>query len=227
METKKAIKIIFILVLAAILIFLAVILINNHIEKKGRLNLGQELDFRNPLAINDFDLISGSGPLDIIVYEDYNDAFSADFAKTLNQLQSDFNERIRIIYRFSNASNSALANQVALAVSCAQDQGQGLMMRQALFSNREQNILNGEGINLAAEQAGLKEDKFTTCINSLEQKMKIEQLNSLSQVVPVYGAPTTFIDREIILGARPYEAFVDSNGDEIEGLRQVVERHLN
>ena len=42
----------------------------------------------------------------------------------------------------------------------------------------------------------------------------------------VYGAPTVFIGEEMIVGARPYSNFTDSNGDEIEGLKQVIARQL-
>jgi protein-disulfide isomerase len=227
MEAKKTIKIILSLVLAAVFIFLVILWINSHLEKKERLALERELDFNNPLAINSYDLIVGTGPLDIIIYEDYSDNFSADFSQTIERLQADFNHQIRIIYRFANSSNSDLAAQAALAVSCAQDQERGLMMRKALLTNVSSNILNGEGIKLAAEQAGLREDRFSACLKSMERKETIEKLNNLAKLVPVYGTPTTFVDREIVLGDRPYDNFVDSNGDEIEGLRQIVERHLN
>jgi protein-disulfide isomerase len=227
MEAKKTIKIILILALSAIFIFLAVLWINDHIEKKESLALVKELDFSNPLALNSHDLMIGDGPLDIIVYEDYSDVFSADFAQTIERLQVDFSGQIRVIYRFTKASNSDLASKAALAVNCAQDQGQGLTMRQVLLSNTASNILNEEGIKLAVEQVGLNEDKFNQCFSSLDKKRDIEQLYDLSQLVPVYGAPTTFVDKEIVLGARPYDPFTDSNGDEIEGLKQVVERHLN
>lgn len=227
MEAKKTIKIIIILVLATVFVFLAVIWINAHIEKKEKLNMEQNLDFANPLAVNSYDLVVGNGPLDIIVYEDYNDTFSVEFAQTIDRLQNDFNGKIRVIYRFINSSNSDFANQSALAVNCAKDQGEGLAMRQALLVNTANNILNGEGIKLAAEKINLNQDRFADCLLDLKKKAKIESLNDLAESVPVYGTPTTFINREIILGARPYDTFIDSNGDEIEGLRQVVERHLN
>jgi len=227
MEAKKTIKIILILVLVAIFIFLTVLWINSHIERKERLSLERELDFSNPMAINSYDLITGNGSLDVIVYEDYSDNFSADFFQTVERLQAEFDKEIRVIYRFSNSSNSDLANQAALAVSCAQDQDRGLMMRKALLINGSNNILNGEGIKLAVEKIGLKEDKFFNCFGSLERKNNIEKLNNLAKLVPVYGTPTTFVEKEIVLGARPYDNFVDSNGDEIEGLKQIVERHLN
>lgn len=216
-----------VLVSAAVLIFLLILWLNSHIEKKDRLALEQELDLSNPLALNSYDLMAGSGPLDIIVYEDYSDNFSADFAKTIERLQADFSGQIRVIYRFNNSSNSDLANHAALAVSCAEEQNRGLMMRKALLTNVSSNILNGEGIKLAAEEVGLKADRFSACLSNLEKKERVEKLNNLSKLVPVYGTPTTFVNEEIVLGARPYDTFVDSNGDEIEGLRQVVERNLN
>lgn len=216
-----------VLVLATVFIFLIILWLNSNMERRERLVLEQEFDLSNPLALNSYDLTVGSGPLDIIVYEDYSDNFSADFAQIIERLQADFNEEIRLVYRFSNSSNSDLADQAALAVSCAQEQNRGLMMRKALLSNVASNVLNDEGIKLAAEQVGLKEDKFSACLSNLEKKERLEQLNNLSQLVPVYGTPTTFINGEIVLGARPYDTFVDSNGDEIEGLKQVVERNLN
>lgn len=227
MKAKKTIKIIIILLSSAILIFLLILLINGRIEKRERLAFDREFDLNNPLALNSYDLISGSGPLDIIVYEDYSNNFSVDFAQTMERLQSDFSGQIRVIYRFNNSANSDLANQAALAVNCAEEQKRGLMMRKALLADTSRNILNREKIELLAEEVGLKVNTFSSCLNNLVIKERVESLNNLSKLVPVYGTPTTFVNKEIVLGARPYDTFVDSNGDEIEGLRQVVERNLN
>lgn len=238
MEAKKTVKIVLILIIAAVAIFSLILFLNNHIESKEQAVAPKEDDIslsgnpqsyvaaNMPVATDD-DFISGkNGSLPVIVYEDYSDIFSADFAASLEQASLDFGNKLQVIYRPFNFGHTDLAANAAIAVRCAVDQGRGELFRNKVFQAVRANKLNGENLVSLAEELGLKIDDFKGCLTNPEKKERMEKLSAQASDFSVYGAPTVFVGEEMIVGARPYNSFTDSNGDEIEGLKQVIERQL-
>ncbi|MDD3285411.1 MAG: thioredoxin domain-containing protein [Patescibacteria group bacterium] len=240
METKKTVRVIFIFILAALAVFGLILFFNNHIEEKQDLLEASEMKTESELSgnqqsyaaanfpvISEDDFVSGNGnSLDIIVYEDYGDVFSADFADVLKQARAEFGDRVRLAYRPFNFSHTDLSDEAAQAVGCAFTQGKGEEFRDMLFQSVHANQLNAEKLNSLAGEIGLNQEDFQGCLTNPEKKERIGKLSLDAGNFSVYGAPTVFVGDEMIVGARPYEAFVDSNGDEIEGLKQVIERQL-
>mgnify|MGYP000875690513 CR=1 FL=1 len=242
MEAKKTIRIIFFLIALAIIIFLSVIFINSRIDSKEvskDLIPGENVPALNTehsqsyqavnlpvISADDFVSSQEEKKLDLIVYEDYADLFSADFASSLDQVQSEFGNQVRIAFRPFTVANSDLSLQAALAVRCAADAGQGQEFRDKVFSAVRENKLMLESLVTFASELSLNSEEFQACLTNSEKKEKIGGLMAGAENFSVYGAPAIFIGDEMIVGARPYEAFTDSNGDEIEGLKQVIERQL-
>lgn len=230
MQSKKTIKIIFSLSIIAIIFFLGVIFLNSHIERReARVENLNSVDYQVPasLEISKSDLQSGSGDLSLVIYEDYADTFSADFSQIVEQAQTDFPEKLKIAYRFYNASDSSFSNNLALAVICAKEQGKGLEMRQELFKEAQDLDDQSDMIPEIMGRLSLAEDSFNACIDSGDNKKMISELKEAAEQLTITGAPTSFLADEIIVGAKPYENFTDSNEDEIEGLKQMIERKLN
>lgn len=230
MQAKKTIKIIFSLAVVAIIFFLGVILLNNHIERKAlKLSVSTPYNLQVPssLVISSFDLQEGQGDLQLVLYEDYSDIFSANFAQTIKQAQIDFPNRLKIAYRFYNATDSSLSDRLALAIICAQEQNKGLEMRAEIFNEIQNQDSQMDIIQEASGVLSLVNDSFNACINDVENKLRIVEFKEAAEKLAIYGAPTTFIGDDIIVGARPYENFIDSNDDQVEGLRHTIERKLN
>ena len=229
MEAKKTMKIIFILAALAVLFFLGVILLNGHIEKKAKkTNSSDLINYmdQNKLDISSSDLQEGEGDVLIVVYEDYSDSFSADFAQTLEKAKIDFPGKLKIAYRFYNAGNSNISDQLALALLCANEQKQGLGMRQELLQQIDKMNASGDVIQNAIANLDINQDVFNECFVNTEKKEIIKNMNNVAESLSVYGTPTIFIGNEIIFGAKPYENFIDSNGDEIKGLKQIIEEQV-
>ncbi|MFA5109403.1 MAG: thioredoxin domain-containing protein [Patescibacteria group bacterium] len=174
------------------------------------------------------DRISGSknAPLQIFVYEDYASPLSAALAETLQKIQAESGDKVAVIVRSYVLKGSALSRQSALAVDCADEEGKWLEMRTALFALAKQRLIAGDFVNYA-KQIGLNEEKFSACLTNEEKSGKIEQLAKENEDYKIQGSPTIFVGDEMIPGARPYEDFIDSNGDKIEGLKSLIARKLN
>ena len=165
--------------------------------------------------------------LPIFVYEDYSNKYSADLADTLDKIKAESGDKVAVVVRPFALANSVSAAKLAMAVDCAGEQGKWKEMRALLFAQAKNQQLLSDNLDNYVSQLELKADDFNTCLTNVEKSGKIEQSVAEAQKYGVQGAPTMFIGGEMVLGARPYEDFVDSNGDKIAGLKSVVAGKIN
>lgn len=162
----------------------------------------------------------------ILVYEDYASIFSADLAKTLERIKVDYGNDIVIAFRpFALRSNPA-SLETAMAIECASENGGWVEMRQAIFNALEASDLSFEKISTQADKQALDKDKFAQCLTSTEKQGIMLKVAEDAKNFSVYGAPTIFINDELIIGARPYDDYLDENGVMIKGLKSLVAKHL-
>jgi protein-disulfide isomerase len=180
-----------------------------------------------PTLAND-DKIFGSkdAPLKIFVYEDYTNPFSAVLADTLDRIRAESGDKIAVVVRPYAVGNSLPAYQASVAVDCAGAQGKWPEMRALLLARAKNQQAGALDFGAYARQIGLNQNNFSTCLTNEEKSGKIEQLEAAAAAYKIQGAPTIFIGREMIPGARPYNDFVDSNGDKLEGLKTMVDQKL-
>lgn len=165
--------------------------------------------------------------LKIFVYEDYVSRYSADLADTLDKVKAESGDKLAIVVRPYITRNSANALRLAQAVDCAGEQGKWLEMRALLFSKaKNQQFISDDLVDDIA-QLNLDNEVFSACLTNQDKSGTIEQSVAEAGTYGVMGAPTMFIGGEIIIGARPYDDFTDSNGDLISGLKSVVENKLS
>ncbi len=174
------------------------------------------------------DLVYGSASVGVklFVYEDYTNKYSAELAETLDKLYSENQSKISINLRPFIPKNSLLAKEAALAVACAGEQDKWLAMRALLFAQAKNEEVNSANFEAYASQLNLNVEAFKTCLTNPDKSLKIEKLAASATANNVLGAPTIFIGDEMILGARPYDDYTDSNGERIEGLKSIVEKKL-
>jgi len=164
-------------------------------------------------------------PLKIFVYEDYTNIYSAQLADTLDRIRAESGDKIAVIIR-PYFKNSVLAGQAQAAVDCAAEQGKLVEMRALLFAQVKVNQLSVVNFSAYASQIGLNADNFAACLTKSQKSVKIEQLVREAESYTVQGTPTIFLGRDIIIGARPYDDYTDSNGDKIEGLKTTIEKMI-
>lgn len=169
-----------------------------------------------------------SAPLKIFVYEDYDDILSAKFNETLNRLITLKSENIAFVIRpFISSAKSA---EYALAVDCAGDAGEWQLMRGMILNNllgkekADREIESGQEIYYYAEKLEIDKESFSACLTNNKKSGRIEQMASSASQYNVQGSPTIFIGDEVIMGARPFDDYTDSNGDNIEGLKTIIDR---
>jgi len=179
-----------------------------------------------PVAEDDDMVIGSTGSnLKVFVYEDYSSIFSARLADDLEKVRSEFGDKVAIYLR-PYAKGSNLAVQSARAVACAASQGKGKEMRALVFSKLKSNQNLDPESPEYGRQIGLNTDSFLACLTNERKSGKIEQSASEAEAYQVYGAPTVFIGDEMVPGARPFEDYVDSEGQTVAGLKTLIARKV-
>lgn len=166
-------------------------------------------------------------PLTIFVYEDYASPYSAELAVTLKRIMSESSDKLAVVIRpFVTAGNN-FSREGALALMCAADAGKFEAMRDLVLADAKEGKLQAGVFNTDATSLGIDDNTFSACLTNEEKSVKLEAVIAEADKNLVLGAPTIFVGNEMIIGARPYSDFVDSNGDAIEGLRAVIDRQLS
>lgn len=160
--------------------------------------------------------------LKIFVYENYDDIFSAQLAEDINNLIKENNNLAFVIRPF--VSSSVKSQENALALSCLSSLNDWQNLRSEIMLSLESGV-NGD-LEVMVNKLGIDNDDFNSCLTKAEKSGKIEELKKETTDYQIFGSPTIFIGDELILGARPYDNYQDVNGDEVEGLKSIVDRVL-
>ncbi len=216
-------------------VFAGIIIVSNIITNKNKSevkiaiseNKASSYTAERTPVLEEGDLIIGDKKNDLLVfvYEDYANIYSANLAETLSRLLKEYPD-LTIISRPYFSDSETISRQAALAVSCASEDGKGQEMRNLLFDKTKKEELFYSDFNSYAEELTLETDDFSVCLTNKEKSEKLDEELKKTGTYSVIGAPTIFIDGEIIIGARPYEDYIDSNNDSIEGLKNIIERKL-
>ena len=175
---------------------------------------------------DDHFLGSSNASLKIFIYEDAASLYSAELASTLDKIYFENKDDLAIIFRPFFSPRDVLSKKAALLIECAAEQDKWKEMRAFLFEQAKSNSFALENISEIVSQLNLNKEELQNCLTSSDKYAKIEKLNEDSSQYGVSGAPTIFIGNEMIIGARPYDDYIDLNGDKIEGLKSLIEKKI-
>lgn len=164
-------------------------------------------------------------PVEMIVYNDFEDSFCSRFYETIKKTQAEFENKVVIAIRHNILPTHKNALGAAMASECAAEQGKFWEMFDQLFEdNKLGKLNNNEYINDASE-LGLNVNNFEVCLETEKYKDKIQTEIKEAEKFGVEGAPTIFINKEILPGAYPFEDFLGANGDE-NGIESIIKKYL-
>ncbi len=159
----------------------------------------------------------------MVVYEDFTNPYSRSYYEILTQVQKEFGDQLALYVRPYFEADNDLALLAQTAAVCAGEQQKFLEMRSWLMT---QDLLSEMTMVDGAKEIGLNESKFSTCLNNSEVQGKISRSVEAVRGNVVYGAPTSFLNGEIIIGARAMEETTSSAGEKLEGLKSIVNRNI-
>jgi|GEM_PF-1301782 len=162
-------------------------------------------------------------PLSLVVYEDLTSAYSSNYNDILKKALAEFPDKLAVYVRPYFESDNSLALLYQTAAVCAGEEGKFSEMRSFIF---EQKPLNPEALVDGAKKLSLNGKQFSNCLNNSAKQAKIARAVEDIRMIAVFGAPTSILDGEIITGARLMDDTKNGEGENIEGLRSIITRHL-
>ena len=126
-----------------------------------------------------------------------------------------YRDRVRVVRKYIPLSFHTHARDAARAACCAEEQGHGEVMADALFRTAPEQ-LTLEGCERVARETGLDMEAYRTCLASRRPDALIEQHNNLAHDVGLTGLPTFWVGTERFEGPQTPEV-----------LRASIERALH
>lgn len=178
--------------------------------------------------IDQSDIYIGSleAPVQVIVYEDYSNKINASYRDNIEKLAEEFPTEVVIAFRPYYVDKRGIVPEISQALWCANDQEGYFQLRDEVYKKVEQDSFLLPVINDLVLDLKLNEEEFKDCLEGYKYRDKLEALNLESKSFGVSGAPTTFINDSLIIGARRWEDVVDSNNELTEGLQTIVNKYL-
>jgi protein-disulfide isomerase len=157
---------------------------------------------------------SAKAPVTIVEFSDFHCPFCRRVLPTLAQLESQYGEKIKLVFRDFPIDNlHPGASQAHEAARCANEQGKFWAYHDKLFASPPKS--SPEIFKGLAKEVGLDMPGFENCFDSGKYQAAIKKDIEEGNRVGVTGTPAFFINGRIVSGAQPLEAFARIIDDEL------------
>lgn len=195
-------------------------------NKEALNNVAGEAQPVKPISESDHYQGKLDAPAQFIIYSDFECPFYAEFQESINKIKAEFGEKSVIAFRHFPLSIHSNAMPAALASECADEQGKFWEMYDKLYADNKESKLMAAQFKEDAKNLELDMDKFNQCMETEKYKDKIYAQMEEGESAGVQGTPATFINGEFAVGAMPYEDYVDSAGNNEQGLKTRIEKFI-
>ena len=139
----------------------------------------------------------------------------------------NYGDKLVIAYRPFIIANNVAALEIFSGLDCAGDQQKFLEMRQLILDESKMDQLGAANLADYAKKINLNAGEFAKCLSSKKYEAGIAQAVKEAANYSIYGAPTAFVNNEIITGARSFEDANNSAGTKVDGLKTIIDIQLN
>ncbi|MEE2789336.1 MAG: thioredoxin domain-containing protein [Myxococcota bacterium] len=146
-----------------------------------------------------------NAPITIIEFSEFQCPFCSRVNPTLKQVQKEYGDKVRIVFKHNPLSFHKDAPLAAQASIAAGNQGKFWEMHDKLFEN--QRKLKAADIDGYAKAIGLDMTKFKADLNAPKTKAMVKADQALASKVGARGTPNFFINGKQLSGAQPFPRF--------------------
>ncbi len=154
-------------------------------------------------------------PVTLVEFSDFQCPFCGRFFPTLKQIEQNFGDTVRIVYRQLPLPNlHPNAQKAAEASLCAKEQGKFWEMHDLMF--QEQDKLAVADLKEKAARLGLNQKKFDECLDAGRYVEQIQADVQEASRVGVNGTPSIFVNGiPLPAGAVAYDVVAKAIHDDL------------
>lgn len=153
-------------------------------------------------------------PITLVAFSDFECPYCQKwYAETWTQIQQNYGDKVRLVYRDFPLPMHANAQPAAEAAACAFEQGKYWEFQDLIFNSGA--TLGDQTYQDFAQQLGLDVESFKTCYESGRYRAEVEADRDWASELGVSSTPTFFVNGIALVGAQPFETF-----------QQVIEMEL-
>jgi protein-disulfide isomerase len=151
----------------------------------------------------------------IVEFSDFECPFCGGLFPTLKEVEKNYADKIRIVYRqFPLTNIHPHAEKAAEASLCAFEQQHFWEFHDSMFSNQKE--LSIPDLKQRAADLKLNTEKFNECIDSGREAASIQKDIQEGARAGVTGTPAIFINGRFLSGNQPYGTIKDIIEDELQ-----------
>ncbi|HEX9297400.1 MAG TPA: thioredoxin domain-containing protein, partial [Polyangiaceae bacterium] len=151
------------------------------------------------------------GKLNVVEFVDFQCPFCRQQHPRLVEVLEDYRGRVHFVRLNMPLASHSQARHAARAYCCAEDQGKGPEMADALFAAES---LTPEACEKLAASLGLVMPSYRTCVVSPSTDARIDEQIRIVRSAGLAGLPTLWIGDKLLIGLQPIDtlrqAFVDA-----------------
>lgn len=165
-----------------------------------------------------------AGKINVVEFADFECPACRRFSGILKEALQPYGERVHFVRLNKPLDMHPHSRDAARGAICAEAQGKGEPMAEALFAAAD---LTPAGVERLAETLGLDAKAFGNCVLDVATNARINHEESLLVPPELEGLPTTYIGSRRLLGVQPPETVRDaleraSRGDGETGVSGAV-----
>ena len=156
-----------------------------------------------------------TAPVTIVEFSDFECPYCGGLFPTLKQVQKNYPENVRLVYRqFPLTNLHPHAMKAAEASLCANEQKKFWEFHDSMFGNQQE--LSVPDLKQRAVDLKLDTDAFNQCLDSGRQSAAVQADIQEGARAGVTGTPAMFINGRLLSGNQPYADIKEVIDDELQ-----------
>ena len=160
----------------------------------------------------------------IVEFSEFQCPFCSRVQGTLNDLQQEYGDKVRIVYKHLPLPFHKDAFLAAEASLEAHAQGKFWAYHDLLFQN--QKALGRDDLERYAKQVGLNMGRFRRALNQRKHKKQVEADLKQARTFGARGTPHFFINGKRLSGAQPIDQFKAAVDDALERAEPLIQKGM-
>lgn len=148
---------------------------------------------------------SKDAAVEIVEFSDFQCPFCSRVTPTLEQIQKEYGDKVRIVWKHLPLSIHPNAPAAHAAAEAAHRQGKFWEMHDRIFANQAE--MSPERYRAYAKELGLDLTKFDRDVADPSIQKRIETDQEEAARLLVRGTPAFFVNGRFLSGAQPFAAF--------------------